>query len=187
MSIRTNMAISELKAIKFCQYCGYAYEVNMQGEFLLCKNCKKRFYPVSTPAVGVIIPSEDAPNRILLTTRNIDPGKGFLDLPGGFINYAETVEAAAQREIKEELNIEIKLKEIIRSNIQTYNHQGIDMQILDILALSYPINALPTKIDKKELIKVDFYNINDIESIKDKFAFNTEYETILKYRKFLRH
>ena len=185
VSISINMAKNELKAIKFCWYCGYKYEANTQGEFLLCKNCKKRFYPASTPAVGVIIPSENAPNRVLLTTRNIDPGKGLLDLPGGFLNYAETVEAAAQREIKEELNIKIKLKKIICSNIQFYNHQGIDMQILDILVLSYPINVLPIKIDKKELIKVDFYNINEIKSIKEKFAFNTEYNTILKYRKFL--
>ena len=179
------MNSSELKAIKFCQYCGYKYAANTQGEFLLCEHCKKRFYTVSTPAVSVIIPKEDAPNNILLTTRNIDPGKDLLDLPGGFINYAETVEAAARREIKEELGIEIKLKEIICSNIQTYTYQGIDKQVLDILALSYPINALPTRIDKKELTKVDFYNINDIELIKDKFAFNTEYETILKYRKSL--
>jgi ADP-ribose pyrophosphatase YjhB (NUDIX family) len=45
--------------------------------------------------------------EILLTRRALEPNKGMLDLPGGFVEPMETAEEAAIREIKEELNLQI--------------------------------------------------------------------------------
>ena len=43
-----------------------------------------------------------------MTLRAEDPGKNLLDLPGGFVDKNENFEKAAMREVKEELNIELK-------------------------------------------------------------------------------
>lgn len=47
--------------------------------------------------------------ELLLIRRKNDPFKGKWALPGGFVNYGETVEAAVMRELEEEtgLNTEI--------------------------------------------------------------------------------
>ncbi len=52
-------------------------------------------------------------NKILLVKRGQPPYQGKWALPGGFVEYGETVEAAAKREIQEETGIAIDLREIL--------------------------------------------------------------------------
>ena len=51
-------------------------------------------------------------NFILIKRKN-DPYKGYWALPGGFVEYGESVETAAIREAKEETNIDVKLKDLV--------------------------------------------------------------------------
>lgn len=52
-------------------------------------------------------------NEFILIKRKNEPFKGQWALPGGFVDYGETVENAAIREAKEETNIDIELKQLI--------------------------------------------------------------------------
>jgi len=54
-------------------------------------------YPRS--AAGMLVVKGD---RVLLLERAHAPRVGFLDIPGGFIEAGETIEAAARRELREE-------------------------------------------------------------------------------------
>jgi len=61
------------------------------------------------PAVGVsayVIKD----GKVLFGVRSSDPGKGKLDVPGGFVEVHESAEQAAIREAKEEFGIDIKLE-----------------------------------------------------------------------------
>ncbi len=67
-------------------------------------------YRSPTPTVDVAIVREES---ILLVKRGHDPYKGSWVFPGGFIEYGETAEAAAVREVMEETGVRIRLRDIL--------------------------------------------------------------------------
>lgn len=52
-------------------------------------------------------------DKVLLVKRNPPPFSGYWTLPGGHVDYGETVETAIKREMREELGVEVKIKKII--------------------------------------------------------------------------
>lgn len=50
---------------------------------------------------------------LLLVKRKKDPFKGFLCIPGGFVNLGEKVEQAAKREALEETNLNVEPTDIL--------------------------------------------------------------------------
>ena len=61
--------------------------------------------------VDVIIKRPD--NSIVLIKRKNAPFKNFYALPGGFVEYGETVEAAAVREAKEETCLDVRILKLV--------------------------------------------------------------------------
>ena len=66
-------------------------------------------YKNPTPVVVCIVPvySPDTPNELtfLAVRRNIEPGKGALAFPGGYVDSMESIETAASRELFEETGL----------------------------------------------------------------------------------
>ena len=62
------------------------------------------------PVVDVIIQQD---SEVLFAKRKKEPFKGYLGLPGGFVNIGETIEEAARREVKEETSLDIELTDIL--------------------------------------------------------------------------
>ncbi|MEA2053695.1 MAG: NUDIX hydrolase [Candidatus Thermoplasmatota archaeon] len=58
---------------------------------------------------GVVIKDK----KILLIKRKNDPFKGRWALPGGFVEYGETVEEAVVREVKEETGLETTVQSLL--------------------------------------------------------------------------
>lgn len=54
-----------------------------------------------------------ADGRIILLRRGFDPGKGLWTFPGGYVDLGESVEDAARRETREELEIEVELGRLV--------------------------------------------------------------------------
>lgn len=82
----------------YCRRCGT--RLTRQGEPYVCEN-GHRLYAAAAPTVGVFFVTDN--NEVLLAVRGIEPGKGMLDAPGGFIDVGESIEQALMRELKEEL------------------------------------------------------------------------------------
>ncbi|MBQ6511714.1 NUDIX hydrolase [Methanobrevibacter sp.] len=68
-------------------------------------------YKIPSLTTDIFIFDDDF-NFILIKRKN-DPYKDCWALPGGFVEYGESVETAAIREAKEETNIDVELKDLV--------------------------------------------------------------------------
>jgi 8-oxo-dGTP diphosphatase len=69
---------------------------------------KKRYcyeYPRPAVTVDVVIVTREKPRRVLLIRRKHEPFTGRWALPGGFVEMNESLEAAAERELREETGV----------------------------------------------------------------------------------
>lgn len=82
----------------YCRRCGTQLE-QKSNHFWKCKNGHSSYLNPS-PASGVFFLTDD--NEVVVSRRAIDPGKGFLDSIGGFVDNDESAEEAIAREILEE-------------------------------------------------------------------------------------
>lgn len=88
--------------MNFCRRCGTSL-AQFNGHTYKCTNGHTIFANCS-PAVGIFFVTSD--NQVIFSVRGIEPHKGMLDAFGGFLDGEETFEAAAIRELKEEVNLE---------------------------------------------------------------------------------
>jgi len=71
-----------------------------------CPSCAFIHYRNPAPAAGVIVPGRGG---VLMVKRKYDPAAGAWCLPAGFIEYGETPERCAVRELREETGVEARL------------------------------------------------------------------------------
>lgn len=89
-----------------------------------CPQCG-RFANRGTTIDAVIIKG----GKVLLIKRGVEPFKDFWALPGGYVEWDETVEGAVKREVSEELGLSVKTLEFIGlySDPKRHPRQCIDM------------------------------------------------------------
>src|SRR3954467_1020697 len=93
-----------------CSYCGHAFDPD-QAWPRHCHNCGKTTYRTPTPVAVVLLPVD---NGLLVIRRGAgnERGIGQLGLPGGYMDYNETWQEAAARELFEETGMVIDPDEV---------------------------------------------------------------------------
>ena len=86
------------------------------SEPLRCPHCGKTVSPYRNPVptVDIIIEIDDADGRGVVLIERRNPPHGWA-LPGGFVDYGESLETAARREAWEETGLEVELTGQFRS------------------------------------------------------------------------
>jgi ADP-ribose pyrophosphatase YjhB (NUDIX family) len=98
----------KLRKNAHCSYCGTAF-VPEQLWPRQCSSCTSISYLNPTPVAVCLVPVEGG---LLVIRRAIPPKVGELALPGGFIDFGETWQQAAVRELYEETGIPIDAGEV---------------------------------------------------------------------------
>jgi len=89
--------------MQYCPACGQQTLRPSSPKSFHCSACGFVLFLNTAAAAAAILEYQE---QILLVVRAQDPEQGKLDLPGGFVDYDETTEAALLRELREELGLE---------------------------------------------------------------------------------
>lgn len=112
-----------------CSYCGSRFP-EAEPWPRQCKSCHHTSYLNPLPVVVVMLPIE---NGLIVIRRNIEPRKGTLNLPGGYLDLDETWQQGARRELCEETGIDISEQKITLYDVQN----GLDHTLV-IFGLARP-------------------------------------------------
>ena len=157
-----------MKIFKYCPSCGKKDALLFDGnKKISCGECSFTFFQNVAASAGVILEYD---KKILLTKRAEEPGKGKLDLPGGFVNPREGIEDAIKREIKEELDIEIGALKYFTSFPNIYTYKDVVYNVCDLFFYSR-IKVLPKDFDKAEIEELILLKASEIPI--DEMAFES--------------
>jgi len=153
--------------MNFCSTCGSA-DLNFrvpEGDHLqryCCNHCQTIHYQNPNMVVGAIATWGD---KVLLAKRNIQPRKGFWNLPCGFLELNETVEQGAKREVKEETGVETELGYLHTVYNLPHANQVYLIFVAKMLDLNFMIN--------QESAEIELFTLDDIPWNEMAFSSNT--------------
>ncbi len=134
-------------------------------------------YKNPDPTVDLII--ENKKGEILLIERKNEP-YGWA-LPGGFVDYGETLEAAAIREGKEETNLDITLI----SQFKSYSDPRRDKRYHTITKV-FVAKGEGEAVGMDDAKKAKWFSPQEIESLNIAFDHKKIIKEYFEFKKFLR-
>jgi len=105
-----------------------------------------------------------------MTVRAIEPDRGLLDLPGGFLHEDETPEAGGQREANEELGVAIAIVATVGFVISPYGDQGF--YVLNIGLHAQITSGQPQPLD--EISALEWIDPTTVDPSRLAFTSNRE-------------
>lgn len=149
------------KSFHYCPNCS-SQDITFDFRKFQCNVCEMVYYQNVAAATAVILRKND---EILFTVRNREPEFGKLDLPGGFTDPDETAEQTCQRELKEELGIEIPLANFkyLLSQPNNYEYKTIPYKTCDLVFEATFPTDVNIEIEEDEIQEIKWIKISDID------------------------
>ena len=171
-----------------CPICGSKNVKCPGGRKWVCPDCGFDLYNNVAAAVGVII--QDKYKNVLFEVRAKEPRKGFVALPGGFVDCDESAEEAIIRECREEIGVDVSNPKFVCTNPNTYPYKNFVYKTCDIFFTV----ALPDKYDsiedfikalkpqESEVVGFVSYKVESMEDIeKIPLAFDSAKKTLVQF------
>jgi len=116
-----------------CSYCGVRYPDGV-GWPRTCASCGETTWSNPLPVAVVLQPVrlDDRRTGIVVIRRDIEPFRGELALPGGFIETGESWREAAIRELGEETGLEGVSGEVQLFDVHS-SHNGFSLLVFGLL------------------------------------------------------
>lgn len=141
--------------LRYCIECGNRYTKHTNTEYF-CSNGHTYY---NNPRATVVVALFDKAGKVLVSKRAIEPNKGKYDLPGGFVEYGETVFEAAKREMHEETTLIIDDVAIIGQFTFEYTP---NVSVADIIVVTKKCSGTATPQD--DVASLSWQDLSFIDS-----------------------
>ena len=133
---------------KFCGKCGSKTKEKQDERAIICPDCHTTVYPNISPAIIVAIISN---NKILLA-HNSNFEVNRYSLVAGYVDIGESLEETVQREVREEVGLEVK-------NIRYYKSQPWPFSgSMMIGFIAEADDTQPVRPDKIEITEAEWFS-----------------------------
>jgi len=139
------------QTFQFCGRCGSNTKTQLNERAKKCPVCGLVSFPRISPAIMVTILKNDT---ILLANNRMFPSN-FYSVLAGFVEPGETLEECIRREVKEEVDIEIK-------NIKYFGSQPWPFPNSLMIAFTAEYKSGDIKVDGTELAHADWYTSSNL-------------------------
>jgi len=146
-------------AHQFCSRCGSRADSRTEDGAQICPGCGYLSYPRISPAVIVAVLKG---NRILLAHNNRFP-KNRYSVIAGYVEPGETLEACVQREIREEVGIQVK-------NIRYFGSQPWPFTSSLMVAFTAEHAQGDIAVDDSEISDAAWFPADSLPDIPDKVS-----------------
>ena len=150
-----------LSQFRYCPKCGSEHFDIHNEKSKQCKDCGFVYYfNPSSASVALILNKQ---NELLVCRRAKEPAKGTLDLPGGFIDMAETGEEGVAREVKEETGLDV-------TNITYFGNQAWPYPSGLMVGFIADYAGGEIRLQEEELSSGDFYTRDNLPELPRKLS-----------------
>lgn len=148
---------------RFCGRCGTAMVAHASDLARMCPGCELVQYPRISPCVIVLVRRGD---RCLLARSGRFPPGRYSTL-AGFIEAGESAEAAVQREIREEVGVEVQNLKFFATQSWPFPHQ----LMLGFFA-DYAGGVLTP--DGEEILEADWFSVDNLPDLPPPFSISRQ-------------
>lgn len=146
---------------RYCPSCGREGGEFLRGHEFRCPHCLHRYFHNVAVGAGAVLTHQ---GKVLFARRAMEPQKGLLGIPGGFVDPGEKAEEAVARECREELGAEIAGVKFITSFPNRYGFQDIWYNVCDLYfeaQLLTPVDRL--KADPHEVSELLWLGLSEVK------------------------
>ncbi|MFC1953746.1 NAD(+) diphosphatase, partial [Chloroflexota bacterium] len=136
---------------QYCGRCGHKTETIKGERVKICPDCGLMGYPCLSPAVIIAVFKDD---KILLS-HNAGFRGNLHSIIAGFVDPGETLEECIEREIMEEVGLQVK-------NIKYFGSQPWPFPNSLMIGFTADYKSGEIKIDGKEISEADWYDVNSL-------------------------
>ncbi|MCL2764249.1 MAG: NUDIX domain-containing protein [Treponema sp.] len=170
---------------KYCPQCASKKITFKESRVFNCPDCGLVYYHNTAAATGclIVVPESDGEKFVFLV-RGKEPGKGKLDLPGGFVDAGEGVVEGLLRELQEETGwLPQETPKLFASFSNVYNYKGIDYNTCDMyFSVCAPgLKEEDLRLEEAEISAVRFLKPEEIDY--SDFAFSSTVKAVKAYLK----
>ena len=139
---------------QYCGVCGNSTNTILNEYGKICPQCGFISYPRISPAIIVAI----VKNGKLLLAKNAKSKHNFYSVLAGFLEPGETLEECVEREVMEEVGIEVK-------NIKYFGNQPWPFPNSLMVGFTAEYDKGEIKVDGVEIEEANWFEVNNLPSI----------------------
>lgn len=162
---------------RYCTKCG-KLTVKKNDSLYLCEAGHENWINPATGVSAYVIKD----GKVLFGVRSSDPGKGKLDVPGGFVEVHESAEQATVREAKEEFGIDIVLHSCFGTYASVYDGRPA-LNIVFIATMSDQQIEASDDMSGGEPVWRDIEDLPGADEIIDKWMVQTHEDLLAWWHK----